>query len=277
MNNIFKNLSKTVVLGATMALLAFAPAFADEAQTVESVENTVTVEQVVVEETTEEVVENTTQESTDLEALMNSVQTNFTSKEELDAYCKANGYSFTRNASRDSLNGESYFFVIVCGTEAKVEVTVNPVVKEDAEEDSKNDDTVVEEETTEEDATEEEVFEEETTEEETTEEVVEEEVVEEETTEKEEIVVEDNTTIEENEVTEDVTVEEENIVVEEKTTIKEELAVEKTVTEAVEVQEVANTVDYLVNPKTGDNSVVIYILGAVASIAGLVVSNKKRN
>ena len=249
MKNIFKNLSKTVVLGATIALFAFAPAFADEAQTVESVENTVTVEQVVVEETTEEVVEETTQESTDLEVLMNSVQTNFTSKEELDAYCKANGHSFTRNADRDSLNGESYFFVIVCGTEAKVEVTVNPVVKEDAEEDSKNDDTAVEEDTTED-------------------------VVEEDTTEE---VVEEDTATEENEVAEDITVTEEDTVVEteEDTIVEEEITVEKTVTEVVEVQEVNNTVDYLVNPKTGDNSIVIYILGTVASIAGLVVSNKR--
>ena len=132
--NLLRKTKEILALGVMVAGLSVVPSFADEVQ--ETVlENTETAIETIVEstiETTEEEdtrVEDSASSQSDLEAVIKELEgKTFSSKEELEVFCKENGYSFTRNKDKDSLNGESYFFILVCGTEAKAEVVVIPVV-----------------------------------------------------------------------------------------------------------------------------------------------------
>ena len=124
MMNILNKIKRTVVLGAVLAGFAITPAFANEVATIEN-------------DTTVEV---------SIESIKNDLEgTIFSSKEELASFCEANGYKYTRNRDKDSINGESHFIIFICGNSIKAEVIVEaPKMEEEVV----KEETVVEEETT---------------------------------------------------------------------------------------------------------------------------------
>ena len=263
------NLKKSIFAGTMIALFAFAPSFANESDTTTTNTDSISIEEVIeVEETveTEEVIEVeetteieevvVTEETTKVEEtveteevveivenavntddIVKSVQTEFSSKEELFAYCESKGYTVTRNHEKDSLNGESHFIIMVCGTEAKVEVIVTPAVDEE-------DDEIVDE---------------------PVKPVV------------PMIPLEPAKPVVPMIPLEPSTPDVDEPVIDEPV-IDEPVVDEPVVADAVYTEEIDEEPyeDFMINPKTGDESMVLYLTLAIVSLIGFVIVNRKK-
>ena len=239
-----KNIKRVVTLGAVLVGFAVSPVCADE---VANLENDTTIE-------------------VSMESIKNDLEGKvFSSKEELASFCEANGYKYTRNRDKDSVNGESHFIVFICGNSIKAEVTVEAPKAEDTFEpvlDGTNNDNMMvtpEVEDTFEpvlDGTEEDNM-----------------MVTPEVEDTFEPVL-DGTEEDNMMVTPEVEVEDAPVVEEVQPEVEETPEVLGTEEESVEEDAVQNEFDYSINPKTGDASVVVYAIVALLSVVGLALTRK---
>ena len=245
MMNILKNIKRTVALGAVIAGFAISPAFANEVATLENDANI----------------------EVSMEAVKNELEGKvFSSKEELADFCEANGYAYTRNREKDSINGEAHFIILICGNTIKAEVIVEAPKTEEQPEVEETFESVLD--GTEEDnmmvTPEVEVFE-----------PVLDGTEEDNMMVAPEVEVEDAPVVEE--VQPEVEVEDAPVVEEVQPEVlgTEEESTEETVETVVEAEDtVQDEFNYSINPKTGDASIAIYVVVALLSVVGLAVTRK---